>query len=162
MISEPDTAPTHEQDNSTTPVYLPITMWDGPRVTASFKCNGRLWEEWKTHSKQFYGSVCRPMEIMIATALGISNLKVYSGLTINIQNQHISREQRSRRKVDPVDEAPLVQLAGSFVEYYKDRPWLSPGSTQLYKDIGREHPDLSWGQRKSMATIILKKLKEMM
>ena len=78
-------------------------MWGGRRITASFKCNERLWKEWITHTKQFYGSVCRPMEIMIATALGISNLKVYSGLTINIQDQHISRDIRSRRKAEPID-----------------------------------------------------------
>ena len=100
----------------TTPVYLPPTMWDGARITASFKCNEKLWKEWLLYTKQFYGSVCRPLEIMIATALGISNLKVYSSLSINIGEQHISRDIRSRRKMDPDEILPFEHDLNDAVE----------------------------------------------
>ena len=97
----------------TTPVYLPPTMWDGARITASFKCNEKLWKEWLSYTKQFYGSVCRPMEIMIATALGISNLKARAR---NIGEQHISRDIRSRRMMDSDEILPFEHDLNDAVE----------------------------------------------
>ncbi len=124
----------HNQENNadtTTPVYLPPEMWDGKRITASFKCNEKLWKAWLTHTKRNYGSVCRPMEIMICTALGIGNLKVYQGPTINIENQHISRDIRSRRKAESIDAVNpehfevAEKVAQWVLLYYQDKSWPS-------------------------------------
>jgi len=144
--------------------------WGGERVVANFRCDKRLWDAFRLFCRDKYGSICKPLESIIVALMSPELCASDLGYTLSrdvtpilhIDKLVIQRSlSKERRNVPVVDEAPLVELAGPFVKYYLARPSLSPGSNQIYREIHKEHPDLSWDQRKSLATIILKDLKEL-
>ena len=141
---------------------------------AGFRCDENIWKRFVPFSKAYYGSTCKAIKSILVALMEPVRSNFDDGLTpgytlrdnpvpiLQVENLHIHRNLgRERRNIkSEIDEASLIQLAAPFIEYYRARSWLSPGANQLYKDIGKDHPDLTWEQRKSLATIILKKLKE--
>ena len=82
--------------------------WKGPRKTASFKCNEELWKRCVNVFQREFGSVCHPMEAILAAILGVVQDKVYSSRTITIEKLEVVRALRPRRYEEPVSEPDLV------------------------------------------------------
>lgn len=80
--------------DSKTEVY---TVFSGRRVVFSFRCSEELKKAFIPVAKQYFGSVCRPFEAMMATILTAVNENVNFGHTVKIEKLVVERNLRPRR-----------------------------------------------------------------
>jgi hypothetical protein len=97
-----------QANDSSTKVNYPQNVLSGVRKTFGFKCDTGLAEAFKPVAKRYFGSVCRPLECFMLAVLGLQKEQVNFGQTVRIENLHIERNLRSRRKL--VVEEEVVEI----------------------------------------------------
>ena len=80
-----------------------------PRVTMSIRVDKGLKKQFTLASRAFFGSTCNPVEVFMASVVGIYKnqdlLRVNRSITMDIGEIRIERNLRERRKVTKVSEA---------------------------------------------------------
>jgi len=88
-----------QSNNSATRVNYPQSAFTGVRKTFGFKCDTGLAEAFKPVAKRYFGSVCRPLECFMIAVLTLQKERVNFGETVRIENLHVERSLRPRRKL---------------------------------------------------------------
>lgn len=85
-------------DDSSTRVNYPESVFSGVRKTVGFKCDIGLHEEFKRVAQAKMGSVCKPLEAFEIAFLALNKEQVNFGTTVRIENLNVMRDLRTRRK----------------------------------------------------------------
>jgi len=96
-----------EINASSTEVNYPQNVLSGVRKPFGFRCDTGLKEAFKPVAKQYFGSICRPLECFMIALLALQKEQVNFGQTVKIENLHIERNLRSRRRM-VIDEEITV------------------------------------------------------
>jgi hypothetical protein len=91
-----------ENDDSSTGVNYPQSVFSGVRKPVGFRCDVGLYSAFKPVAKAYFGSVCRPLECFMIAVLALQKEQVNFGKTVVIDRLHIERNLRPRRNL-PVD-----------------------------------------------------------
>jgi len=75
-------------------------IWGGERKVTGIRIDNKLYKAFKPVARRVFGSVCRPVEALMATILAMQQNEVNFGNTIHIDKQFIVRNIRPRRKMD--------------------------------------------------------------
>ena len=118
--TKPET--TEENDSSSTKVNYPQNVLSGIRKTFGFKCDTGLKEAFKPVAKQYFGSICRPLECFMLAVLAIQKEQVNFGQTVKIENLHIERNLRSRRRMVVDEEIIITETIEQLCEICKKKP----------------------------------------
>ncbi len=89
---------TDSNEDSSTGVNYPQSVFSGIRKTVGFKCDSGLHEEFKRVAQAKFGSICKPMEAFEIAVLALNKEQVNFGTTVHIENLNVIREMRTRRK----------------------------------------------------------------
>ena len=106
--------------------YSNLGLWGGERGKVTIHMDKDLYKAFKPFAKRYFGSVCCAIEGYMAGILGaIENSEVYLGNSVAINDFHVHRNLRERRRLDPdmVDDGvsleevqPLIDLVEAFRE----------------------------------------------
>jgi hypothetical protein len=88
----------NENNDSSTGVNYPQSVFSGIRKTVGFKCDTGLHTEFKRVAQAKMGSVCHPLEIFEIAFLALNKEEVNFGTTVKIENLNVMRDLRTRRK----------------------------------------------------------------
>ncbi len=113
---------TEEVDSSSTEVNYPQNVLSGVRKTFGFKCDTGLKEAFKPVAKQYFGSICRPLECFMLAVLAIRKEQVNFGETVKIENLHIERNLRSRRRMVIDEEITVIEKIEPLCEICHKKP----------------------------------------
>jgi len=94
-----------------------VGIWGNRRVTMSFRVDEGLKKRFLPFTKRVFGSVCLPLESLMAgilsTVVESEKFGVYPGTTVplkfDVEKIVIERNLRPRRKLELVDEAGVVE-----------------------------------------------------
>jgi len=76
-----------------------VGLWQGRRKVVGIRVDEKLYSAFKPVAQRVFGSVCRPIEAFMASVIAIAESGVNFGETVRIENLHIERNLRSRRKL---------------------------------------------------------------
>jgi hypothetical protein len=120
------------EDNSIANVhfskYFEERWKEGKRRPISIRQNDKLYEDFKQVAQRLYGSVCRAIESFEAAVIIAAEQKVHLsntvGQPINIQNVLVTRNLRSRRKLEVFVEPIKSRLVKPDVDvcYFCHKP----------------------------------------
>jgi hypothetical protein len=88
-----------ENNDSSTGVNYPQSVFSGIRKTVGFKCDTGLHTEFKRVAQAKMGSVCHPLEVFEIAFLALNKEQVNFGTTVHIENLNVMRDLRTRRKM---------------------------------------------------------------
>jgi len=77
-----------------------VGVWNNRRVVIGVRVDEELYSAFKPVAKRYFGSVCRAIEAYMASVLAVANEGVNFGETVRIENLHVERNLRPRRKLD--------------------------------------------------------------
>jgi hypothetical protein len=86
-----------ENNDSSTGVNYPQSVFSGVRKTVGFKCDTGLYSAFKPVAKAYFGSICRPLECFMVAVLALEKEHVNFGKTVTIDHLNIERNLRPRR-----------------------------------------------------------------
>ena len=105
-MTQEDTPTVDSETDSITNVNIGI--WGGTRKVIGIRCDENLYNAFKPVAKARFGSVCCAMEGFMAGILGaLENSEVNFSNTVNINDLHVHRNLRARRRLDP--DSPLLE-----------------------------------------------------
>jgi len=111
-----------EADASSTEVNYPQNVLSGVRKTFGFKCDTGLKKAFKPVAKHYFGSVCRPLECFMIAVLAIQKEQVNFGETVRIENLHIERNLRSRRRLVIDEEITVTEVIEHKCDFCRKNP----------------------------------------
>lgn len=113
---------TEENNSSSTEVNFPQSVFTGVRKTFGFKCDTGLAEAFKPVAKHYFGSICRPLECFMIAVLALQKEQVNFGETVKIENLHIERNLRSRRRLVIDEEITVAEVMEPCCDFCNNKP----------------------------------------